>query len=354
VTPGLAGYFVLALFSFISCPALAQAQEATPAVTPDAQWQTYRNRFISSEGRLIDDSAANVSHTEGQGYGMLLAAFADDRQAFASLWAWTQANLYIRGDGLAAWRWRPQDDPHVLDRNNATDGDILVTWALVEAGRRWRNPAYLEQAHKNALAIARRATYDSNHGRTLSPGVAGYGPSDADDGPVVNLSYWVFPAFDALGQVAPEVDWAAIRASGLTLIDEAKFGPRRLPSDWISLKNGPRPAAKFATTFGYDAIRIPLYLAWDSRPEKSRLQAFDESWAGAHYEPPSVIDVVTGAATAPFAEDGYLAVAALVRCAVDGERFPENLRIVHLDRYYSATLHMLSLAAARQRLPQCL
>ena len=170
-----------------------RAQEATPVASPEAQWQAYKQRFISSDGRLIDDSAESVSHSEGQGYAMLLAAFAGDSQTFASLWAWTQVNLYIRADGLAAWRWRPQDNPYVLDRNNAADGDLLIAWALAEAGRRWKNPVYVAQAHKNALSIGRLATYDSSLGRTLSPGVAGFGPKDSDDGPIVNPSYWVFP-----------------------------------------------------------------------------------------------------------------------------------------------------------------
>jgi len=331
-----------------------RAQEATPVASPEAQWQAYKQRFISGDGRLIDDSAESVSHSEGQGYAMLLAAFAGDSQTFASLWAWTQANLYIRADGLAAWRWRPQDNPHVLDRNNAADGDLLITWALAEAGRRWRNSGYMAQAHRNALAIGRLATYDSSLGRTLSPGVAGFGPKDSDDGPIVNPSYWVFPALDALAEVAPEIDWGAIRASGLALVDRARFGPRRLPSDWVALKDSPHPAAKFLKVFGYDAIRAPLYLAWSGARERARLQSFADGWADAHYQSPSVIDVVSGAAVAPFTEEGYLAVAALVRCAVNGEKFPENLRSVHLDRYYSATLHMLSLAAARQRLPECL
>lgn len=341
---------------YLAAPGIrdVEAQDAPPIVTPQAQWQAYKDRFIGSEGRLIDDSAGNVSHTEGQGYAMLLAAFADDAPAFARLWSWTQANLYIRGDGLAAWRWRPQDTPHVLDHNNATDGDLLISWALAEAGRRWKNPNYITQAHKNALAIARLVTYDSILGRTLAPGIAGFGPKDSDDGPIVNPSYWVFPAIDALAEIAPEVDWGAVRASGYALLDGAKFGPRRLPSDWVSLKSGFQPAAKYPKTFGYDAIRAPLYLIWSGHSEQARLQSFADGWANAHYQAPSVIDAVTGAAVEPFTEEGYLAVAALVRCAATGERFPENLRSVHLDRYYSATLHMLSLAAARQRLPQCL
>ena len=131
------GYVLLAWLGLVASAA-AQAQDTASAPSAEAQWQAYKNRFIASEGRLVDDSAGNVSHTEGQGYAMLLAAFADDAPTFARLWTWTQANLYIRGDGLAAWRWRPQDNPHALDRNNATDGDLLISWALVEAGRRWK------------------------------------------------------------------------------------------------------------------------------------------------------------------------------------------------------------------------
>jgi len=349
----------LLIVAAVSASALATAwAQQTPGVpapeTPEGQWQAYKQRFIAREGRLIDDSAQSVSHSEGQGYAMLLAAFSGDRVTFSQLWSWTLANLYIRGDGLAAWRWRPQDKPHVLDRNNATDGDLLIAWALAEAGRKWKNADYIAQSRKISLAVGRLATYNSLFGKALSPGVAGFGPKDSEDGPVVNASYWVFPAFDALAEVAPEVDWAAIRSAGLALIDGAKFGPKRLPSDWVSVKFGLQPASAFPKNFGYDAVRVPLYLAWGAPFDRARLQAFADGWAGATDQTPSVIDVESGAAVEPFADEGYKAVAALVRCAVTAQRLPDDLRSVHLDRYYSATLHMLSLAAIRQRLPQCL
>jgi hypothetical protein len=34
-------------------------------------------------------------------------------------------------------------------------------------------------------------------------------------------------------------------------------------------------------------------------------------------------------------------------------KFPDSLREVDFDRYYPATLHMLALAALRQRHPEC-
>lgn len=323
------------------------------AQSPAELWSGYKNRFISSEGRLSDDSAGGISHSEGQGYGMLLAAFSDDRDTFAKMWDWTSTNLEVRSDALAGWRWRPQDNPRVMDRNNATDGDLLIAWALAEAGKRWKEPKYTKAARKIGLAIAEKATYASIFGPALSPGVAGYGADDMKDGPVVNLSYWVFPAFDALAEVAPEYNWASLRDSGLALIDAARFGPRKLPTDWISLKFGVQPAANYPRQFGYDVVRAPLYLAWGVPKERDRLAAMVDAWAGPTDGTPDVIETDKGGKVYSFGDKGYRAVAALARCAAHGTKFPDELRSIQFDRYYSATLHMLSLTALRLRYPQC-
>ena len=159
-------------------------------------WRTYQSKFISPEGRVIDDANGGISHSEGQGYGMLIAVRAGDRAGFDRLWTWTRANLELRGDYLAAWRWDPAHDPHVADRNSATDGDLLIAWALSEAGAKW-DPAY---------AAAARSI-----GPLLLPGAQGFGPSERPDGPVVNLSYWIFPALDRLASISHAADWRARR-----------------------------------------------------------------------------------------------------------------------------------------------
>src|SRR6266403_1774716 len=56
-------------------------------------------------------------------------------------------------------------------------------------------------------------------------------PRDRPDGPIVNLSYWVFPAFRDLKHVAPAVDWEQIIASGLSSIAAARFGGDKMPTD---------------------------------------------------------------------------------------------------------------------------
>ena len=332
---------------------LAAAAPAAAEPSAEALWTAYKARFIAPEGRLVDDSQQSVSHSEGQGYAMLLAAFSGDRETFDRLWAWTRANLDVRPDGLAAWRWRPGDSPHALDKNNATDGDLLIAWALAAGAEQWSDGGLRKLAAKRARTIAGELTYASAFGLALSPGAAGFGASDGEDGPVVNLSYWVFPAFDALAGVAPDVDWNALRLSGLALTDAAKFGPRRLPADWISLKYGVQPAASFPKRFGYDALRMPLYLAWGAPMERSRLRGLVEAWEEGKEGPVAVVDLDSGKAVSPLRDSGYRAVAALARCAAYDVKFPDDLRWVNFDSYYSATLHMLSLTALRQRFPQC-
>ncbi len=41
---------------------------------------------------------------------MLMAEAAEDRDSFNRIWQWTKANLFVRDDGLAAWRWDPTSD----------------------------------------------------------------------------------------------------------------------------------------------------------------------------------------------------------------------------------------------------
>ena len=327
--------------------------ETSHPVLSKELWQPYKDRFITAEGRMVDDGNDGISHSEGQGYGLLLAAFADDQATFQKLWSWTARELFVRGDNLAAWRWRVADMPHVADRNNATDGDLLMAWALSEAAQRWKNPEYRIAAHKIALDIGRLATEQTAQGRVLAPGVAGFGVTDMKDGPVVNLSYWVFPAMEALKYVAPEVDWLSLRQNGLRLIKLSSQNSAGLPPDWLSLQGKPVPAKNFPPQFSYDALRIPLYLAWGSTAEREALGIFAKSWRNVADNHPNIVDLNNGQIVEPFADEGYQAVVAVTRCATEGVKFPAQLLNVKLERYYSSTLHMLSLTLIANRYPKC-
>ncbi len=322
----------------------------------DDAWRMYVKRFISPEGRVIDGANGDISHSEGQGYAMLIAARLKDRATFDRLWAWSRANLFVRGDHLPAWVWDPQTDPHVRDIDDASDGNILIAWALFEAGKQWAVDDYLSVARNIAESVDRLDTEPSRYGLVLLPGSRGFRLRDRPaDGPIVNLSYWVFPAFRHLKHVTPAVDWKQITASGLSVIADARFGSDKMPTDWISLAEEKTAAAKgFPSVFGYDAIRIPLYLAWGRPNDRSALEVFAPLLTPARMRSPSVIDLRTGRTQESFKENGYKSIPALLKCARHGTPFSREFYDIQPELYYPTTLHILALLAAQDSYPLCL
>lgn len=309
-----------------------------------ALWQQYKAKFIDPSGRVIDNANGGISHSEGQGYSMLLAKRFGDKDAFAKAWLWTQRNLLVRPDRLAAWRWDPTSTSHVTDTNNATDGDLFMAWALFEAGEKWNEPNYMHAAQELADATARADVAPSQFGPILKPGAAGFDAKDQRDGPVVNLSYWVFPALETLHERSDAADWSALAATGRKLIAEAQFGPRKLPSNWVALGGGsPVPAAGFPRLFGYDAIRIPLYLAWSGTgQDRSLLRPYGQLDL-------SVIDLDSGDIRDALSDPDYGGISALVGCILRGTSVSLSSSPYQGQTYYPATLHLLALIAARDR-----
>ena len=318
------------------------------------EWAAYKKRFISTDGRVIDNANGGASHSEGQGYGLSLALAADDAEAFDTIWRWTETHLRRDADALFSWKWDPRNQK-TADVNNASDGDILIAWALARAAKRFGRPDYETQARAIAKALAAE-TLVTHGGRTLLlPAVAGFGAAEQPVGPVVNLSYWIFAAFRDLAVLDPGNDWSRLRQSGLALLDASRFGPAGLPSDWIALgSSAPEPAGTFAAQFGYDAIRIPLYLAQDEGVPRETLARFADTISVDAKGEPSVVDITTGLIRQRMKGVGYRAVLALARCASHGEAMPPELMSTRDAFYYPETLRLLSISVVQERLPICL
>lgn len=317
-------------------------------------WQAYKTRFVTDTGRVIDTGNGLISHSEGQGYAMVLAVAANDRAAFDSIWGWARANLMVRDDQLMAWRWDPSRRPAISDMNDASDGDILAAWALAEGAELWGDMALRTAGRRVAVEVGRKlVVYKTKRGAILLPAVSGFAAEDRSDGPVVNLSYWVFPAFARLALVAPEIDWRGIGQAGLDLVKLARFGPSALPTEWVSLKNGEaKPADGFPSQFGYNAVRVPLYLAWAGIGERLHYSAF-EAWAVRTRGAGALVDISSGRESS-FGEPGYGAVAALTLCATQSVALDANILTFRPEEnYYPATLRLLSILAAQMRYPAC-
>lgn len=229
---------------------------------PPRDWVLFLSQFLSERGRIVDRDNGDITHSESMGYGMLLAVSYQDRDTFDRMLHWTEQNLQIRDDKLFAWKWIPTPlGGEVTDLNNASDGDILIAWALLRATRLWDEPSYAAKAVDILNDLEEKCLLMTPYGLVLLPGEQGF---VHDYGVVVNLSYYVFPAlaeFARLDQRANSPWERLLRDSG-RLFEEARFTQAGLPADWVLLGDSIRVAPDFPPYFGFDAIRVPLNIAW--------------------------------------------------------------------------------------------
>ncbi|WP_296744745.1 glycosyl hydrolase family 8 [Mesorhizobium sp.] len=346
-----AGLIALAMLAALIAP--AGRSLAAPAIAPK-EWALYKDKFLDPAGRIVDNANGGISHSEGQGYGLLLSYLAGNRGDFDRIWAFTRTEMMVRDDGLAAWKWDPAASPHISDTNNASDGDLLIAYGLALAGDAWHRPDLSQAAAGIATALASGSLETVGDLVVLKPGNSGFAARDRADGPVVNPSYWVFEALPAMAELAPNGPWSELAANGRTLLVRSmKIGPSDLPPDWVSLKTSPAVADGFPQEFSYNALRIPLYLVRAGIHDRDLLAPF---MAGMPDDQGRVriVDIATGQTRQLLADSGYRIIPALVSCVLDRKPIAEDLKSFQPTDYYPSTLQLLALAYARRHHPECL
>ncbi|NNG71003.1 endoglucanase [Rhizobium laguerreae] len=336
---------------------VALAPAGPPAVAQQAMinagaWSAYKAKFLDATGRIIDNGNGNISHSEGQGYGMLLAYLSASPADFEQIWYFTRTELLLRDDGLAVWKWDPNGKPHVTDANNATDGDMLIAYALALAGTAWKRNDYILAASRMAQALLAETVVRSAGHTLLLPGSQGFAATDREDGPVVNPSYWIYEAIPVMAVLAPSDAWQKLSDGGLTLLKTMQFGPRKLPAEWVSLSGQPQPAQGFDAEFGYNAIRIPLYLVRGGVTDKALLTRLQQGMSQDGV--PATIDLTTGRTKTVLPDPGYRIVNDVVACVVDGTKLPVSALQFAPALYYPSTLQLLGLAYIGEKHPECL
>lgn len=326
----------------------AMSAVGAPMITPE-EWQAYVVNFVGDEGRVIDKANGGISHSESQGYGLLLSVLAEDRPTFERILSFTNTELRIREDGLAAWRWEPDATPAVTDTNNATDGDMLIAYALVRAGQLWDDAGLVEAGAEMIRTIGRRLLVNADGLPAILPGE--YGFAEEGEAAVLNPSYWIFETFPVFASVDPVIDWTAVSATGLEILSRAADTDAGIPSDWVQLLDGGiGPSPNVPPEFGYNGIRIPLYLI-RAGLDPAYLEPFREQFADRGL---FTVDVETNRQVEPIAEPGYQLIVAAMECVSIGTPIPDDLRTMSATSYYAATLQLLLLDHLRRERPDCL
>lgn len=317
----------------VALTAACAPSRQSKAMVGNREWETFKARFLDPSGRVVDPQNGGISHSEGQGYGMLLAYHAGDRAAFELMAKWTQETLRRNDVALHAWKYEPNGFSHIPDRNNATDGDILIAWALGRAGQRWGVAAWRAQSTEIRAAIRKRLVVDRFGMKLLLPGLDGF---TANGRVVVNPAYFIWPAFRAFAEWDGQGAWQQLADDCTMIVSQARFGPYGLPADWIEIA-GPGQyalAPNHDPRFGFDAIRVPLYAMAGNRAGLAQPVANFWRQCLAQGQPiPAWIDLATGQRAEYAISNGGAAIAN----KLIGTAPPLGLA----NDYYGAALQML-------------
>lgn len=219
--------------------------------------RAFLDTYVDDDGRVVRLDQGGDTVSEGQAYGMLVAAGVDDQETFDRIWGWTQRSL-VREDGLISWRWA---NGAVQDPSSAADADLDVARALLVAAERWDDPTYAEDALTLGRAILDHETAAVPAGLVLTAG--SWATEGNDDGPwAFNPSYVSPVATTMLGEASGDPRWAELEAGSRAAVD-AVVDPATLPPDWAEIDaSGAVQAAEgpggLPVQFGYDAARTLL------------------------------------------------------------------------------------------------
>ena len=102
-----------------------------------ASFNDFQKKFIVNNSYTIDPYNNNRVTSESQGYTLFLCVIYNKPKLFKSIWNWTKNHMQ-RKDYLFSWEYNKK----IIDKNNASDGDLFIAYSLLEAYQKWRNPLY--------------------------------------------------------------------------------------------------------------------------------------------------------------------------------------------------------------------
>jgi endo-1,4-beta-D-glucanase Y len=206
-----------------------------------------------------DNNEDTVS--EGQAYGMLLAAINGDKDTFDKLWLYAQRRL--NGNGLMAWHINQKGD--TLDKNAATDADQDMAFALIIADQKWGGPN--SSYRKDAKALINNIMKHE-----VEAGTNVLKPGDTWGGSIcTNPSYFAPAYYKVFQAYTGDPRWGKVADKAYEIINKAANPKTGLVPDWCTADGKPVTEVKDKPfSYGYDAMRTPwrigLDAAWNNDP----------------------------------------------------------------------------------------
>lgn len=267
----LRGAALSGVTALLPAPLLAAAAMCGPW----RAWSSFVTKHIADDGRVIDFATPDQRSTsEGQSYALFFALVNNDPMLFERVLGWTRNNLC--GDAsdqrLPAWLWGRASDGRwrVLDDNSASDADLWIAYALLEAGRLWNRPGYASAGMQTLQLVRKQEVSDlPGLGPMLLPGPQGFA---TDTRWTLNPSYLPLQLLRRFAVVDPKGPWAAMAAGTARMLRDS--APVGFAPDWTAWDGSGFVADPAKGNVGsYDAIRVYLWAGMldVAEPLRSRL-----------------------------------------------------------------------------------
>lgn len=342
------------LFGFIFIVTSAYTTYSYANTTPDlsALYESWKNDFTTHEGasgylRVLQNKDRETTVSEGQGYGMLLAAYNNDTEAFDKLWGYTK--LYLNERGLMHW----QIDRYgsVTGRNGATDGDEDIAFALLVAYRLWGK--YEDEARTYIDAIY---TYEvEKETYVLKPGDV-WGGSH-----ITNPSYCAPAYYRMFAEFTHEDGWLRVLDTCYAVIGKSRNTKTGLVPEWTTAEGGiayDLTHNKNRDNFSYNAIRVPWRTAldwvWNEEPRAYTINDHMTDFFDKQKKLYSGY-TLSGKPTVSYFDATFAAGIAVGSLASNNVMFRDEMikRLIEMtsNNYYGATLRLLSLMLIMDKFP---
>ena len=137
-------------------------------------YQQWERHFVVKDGneayiKTTNDKDKDIVLSESQSYGMLITVRAAQKglasqQDFERLYKYYLSHR-IEGSQLMSWEQIVQKSSKNVDEHNATDGDLYIAYALIEASKQW--PSQKDEYQTQSKAILQdilKYNYNENTG----------------------------------------------------------------------------------------------------------------------------------------------------------------------------------------------
>ncbi|WP_303316083.1 glycosyl hydrolase family 8 [Flavivirga abyssicola] len=225
----------------------------------------WRNAFATpcTNGRYrikFDTPTETVS--EGIAYGMLLAAYANDKELLDGLWLYYQD--FSNANGVM--NWKIDGCSSVIGQNGATDAELDAAIALIVADKRWGNSGTINYKSDAQTLISAIKNYEVEaNTNVLKPGDAWGGSANT------NPSYFATGYFRVFGEYTNDTTfWNDVADTCYDIINanlSKNNAAYNLVSDWCEADGDYSAIVPWAHDQGksyfYDAARTPWRIAID-------------------------------------------------------------------------------------------